>query len=110
MGTPFEYFFYDSAKLGQVRNFVTSPYIQIMVVTVGPINKREVNNLYKNSEEIGGNRPIDPIRATRPIPTVNELQSVDGDLAGRGKEAFDAMNQLCTPRYSTAHIGRHHMV
>ena len=42
--TPFEYFLYDSAKLGSVRNFATSPHIQIMVVTVGAINKREVNN------------------------------------------------------------------
>ena len=39
-GTPFEYFLYDSAKLGQVRNFATSPQIQIMVVTVGAINKK----------------------------------------------------------------------
>lgn len=37
--TPIEYFLYDSAKLGQVRNFATSPYVQIMVVTVGAINK-----------------------------------------------------------------------
>ena len=33
------YFIYDSAKLGQVRNFATSPHIQVMVVTVGAINK-----------------------------------------------------------------------
>jgi type III restriction enzyme len=38
-GVPFEYFLYDSAKLGQVRNFATSPNIQIMVMTVGAINK-----------------------------------------------------------------------
>ena len=42
---PFDYFLYDSAKLGQVRNFATSPNIQIMVVTVGAINKKDVNNL-----------------------------------------------------------------
>ncbi|MDE0146324.1 MAG: DEAD/DEAH box helicase family protein [Nitrospira sp.] len=41
-GTPFEYFLYDSTKLGQVRNFATSPQIQIMVVTVGAINKRDI--------------------------------------------------------------------
>jgi type III restriction enzyme len=33
--TPFDFFLYDSGKLGQVRNFATSPNIQIMVVTVG---------------------------------------------------------------------------
>ena len=63
-GVPFDFFLYDSAKLGQVRNFATSSQIQIMVVTVGAINKKDVNNLYKDSEKTGGERPIDLIRAT----------------------------------------------
>ena len=109
-GTPFEYFLYDSAKLGQVRNFATSPQIQIMVVTVGAINKKDVNNLYKDSEKTGGERPIELIRATRPILVVDEPQSVDGGLAGRGKEALGAMNPLCTLRYSATHVDKHHMV
>ena len=107
---PFEYFLYDSAKLGQVRNFATSPQIQIMVVTVGAINKKDVNNLYKDSEKTGGERPIDLIRATRPILIVDEPQSVDGGLAGRGKEALGAMNPLGTLRYSATHVDKHHMV
>ena len=85
-GAPFDYFLYDSAKLGQVRNFATSPHIQIMVVTVGAINKKDVNNLYKDSEKTGGEKPIDLIRATRPILIVDEPQSVDGGLDGRGQE------------------------
>ena len=109
-GTPLEYFIYDSAKLGQVRNFATSPQIQIMVVTVGAINKKDVNNLYKDSEKTGGERPIDLIKATRPILIVDEPQSVDGGLAGRGKEALDAMNPLCTLRYSATHANKHNMV
>ena len=109
-GTPIEYFLYDSAKLGQVRNFATSPQIQIMVVTVGAINKRDVNNLYKNSEKTGGEKPIDLIRATRPILIVDEPQSVDGGLAGRGREALGAMNPLCTLRYSATHVDKRHMV
>ena len=109
-GTPFEYFLYDSAKLGQVRNFATSPQIQIMVVTVGAINKKDVNNLYKDSEKTGGEKPIDLIRATQPILIVDEPQSVDGGLQGRGKEALGAMNPLCTLRYSATHADQHHMV
>jgi type III restriction enzyme len=109
-GVPFDYFLYDSAKLGQVRNFATSPQIQIMVVTVGAINKKDVNNLYKDSEKTGGERPIDLIRATRPIVIVDEPQSVDGGLTGAGKQALDAMNSLCTLRYSATHIDKHHMV
>ena len=109
-GTPFEYFLYDSAKLGQVRNFASSPLVQIMVVTVGAINKKDVNNLYKDSEKTGGEKPIDLIRATRPILIVDEPQSVDGGLQGRGKEALNKMNPLCTLRYSATHADRHHML
>ena len=107
---PFEYFLYDSTRLGQVRNFATGPDIQIMVVTVGAINKKDVNNLYKDSEKTGGERPIDLIRATRPIVIVDEPQSVDGGLSGAGKAALDAMNPLCTLRYSATHADKHHMV
>ncbi|MXX84848.1 MAG: DEAD/DEAH box helicase [Acidobacteria bacterium] len=109
-GVPFNYFLYESAKLGEVRNFATSSQIQVMVVTVGSINKKDVNNLYKDSEKAGGEKPIDLVRATRPIVIVDEPQSVDGGLRGRGKDALDAMNPMCTLRYSATHVDKHHMV
>ncbi len=110
-GQPFDYFLYDSGKPGQVRNFATSPTIQIMVVTVGAINKKEVNNLYKEQEKTGGEKPIDLIRATKPILIVDEPQSVDGNLKdGAGKTALAAMDPLCTLRYSATHASKHHMV
>ena len=79
-------------------------------MTVGAINKKDVNNLYKNSERTGGEKPIDLIRATRPVLIVDEPQSVDGGLQGRGREALAAMHPLCTLRYSATHTDRHHMV
>ena len=109
-GVAFEYFTYDSSKLGQVRNFATSSQIEIMVVTVGAINKKDINNLYKDSEKTGGEKPIDLIRATRPIIIVDEPQSVDGGLKGRGKEALGAIDPLCTLRYSATHVDTHNMV
>lgn len=105
----YEYFLYNSSKLGQVRNFATSSNIQIMVTTVGAINKKDVNNLYKENENTGGEKPIDLVRATNPIIIVDEPQSVDGGLTGKGKEALTAMNPLCTLRYSATHINKHHM-
>ena len=108
--TPFEFFLYDSSRLGEVRNFATSPNIQIMVVTVGAINKKDVNNLYKPHEDIHDFKPIDLIKATNPILIVDEPQSVDGGLEGRGKEALGAMNPLCTLRYSATHADKHHML
>lgn len=102
---PFDFFIYDSSKLGHVRNFATSPNIQVMVVTVGAINKKDVNNLYKDSEKTGGEKPIDLIKATKPIIIVDEPQTVDGGLEGRGKEALGAMDPLCTLRYSARQAG-----
>lgn len=106
----YEYFLYDSSKPGQVRSFATSSNVQIMVTTVGAINKKDVNNLYKEHERTGGEKPIDLIKATRPIIIVDEPQSVDGGLQGQGKKALDAMNPLCTLRYSATHADKHHMV
>ncbi len=104
------YFLYDSSRLNQVRNFATDSGLQVMVVTVGAINKKDVNNLYTESEKTGDERPIDLIRATNPIVIVDEPQSVDGGLTGKGREALDAMNPLCTLRYSATHVDKHHMV
>ena len=128
-GVPFDYFVYDSAKLGQVRNFATSPQIQVMVVTAGAINKfgdedeatreesdesrrreKSKNVMYRASEKTGGEKPIDLIRATRPVLIIDEPQSVDGGLEGRGKKALDRMNPLCSLRYSATHAEKHHMV
>lgn len=109
-GVPVDFFLYDSAQLGQVRNFATSSNIQVMVVTVGAINKKSVNNLYKDSEKTGGEKPIELIRAARPILIVDEPQSVDGGLKGAGKTALEAMSPLCTLRYSATHTDKHHML
>jgi type III restriction enzyme len=128
-GAPFDTFIYDSAKLGQVRNFATSPQIQIMVMTVGAINKfgdeqqaqkeeadeaarreKSKNVMYRPSEKTGGEKPIDLIRATRPILIVDEPQSVEGGLDGKGKKAMERMNPLCNLRYSATPKQAHHMV
>lgn len=128
-GVPFDYFIYDSTKLGQVRNFATSSNIQVMVVTVGAINKfgdeaeakaeesdetkarqKSQNVMYRHSEKTGGERPIDLIRATSPIVIVDEPQSVDGGLDGKGKKAMQQLNPLCTLRYSATHVDKHHMI
>ena len=128
-GVPFDHFIYDSAKLGQVRNFATSPQIQIMVMTVGAINKfgdeqeaqgeeldeakrreKSKNVMYRPSEKTGGEKPIDLIRATRPILIVDEPQSVEGGLDGKGKKAMERMKPLCNLRYSATPKHAHHMV
>lgn len=41
---------------------------------------------------------------------MDEPQSVDGGLKGKGKEALEAMHPLCALRYSATHVHKHHMV
>jgi type III restriction enzyme len=124
-GQPFDYFLYDSSKPGDIRSFATSSTIQIMVVTVGAINKfgdeseaskqdaskkPNSNVMYRPNEKTGGERPVDLIGATRPVLFVDEPQSVDGGLQGQGKKALEAMHPLCTLRYSATHVDKHNMV
>jgi len=125
----YEFFQYHSDRLGEVRNFATSPNIQIMVITVGAINKfgdeaaaaaeesdeakrreKSKNKMYRASEKTGGERPIDLIRNTRPILIVDEPQSVDGGIDGKGKKALAHMNPLCSLRYSATHVDKHNMI
>ena len=79
-------------------------------MTIQSLVRKDFAVVYKNSEKTGGEKPIDLIKATRPIVIVDEPQSVDGGLEGRGKEALAAMNPLCTLRYSATHATKHHMV
>ncbi|ORT61389.1 DEAD/DEAH box helicase family protein [Streptomyces sp. CB03238] len=109
-GTPLTYFTYDSARLGQVRNFAYDTGIQVMVTTVAAINKKDTALIHQPSEKTGGDAPIDLIRRTRPILIVDEPQSVDGGLNGKGRQALAAMRPLFTLRYSATHTDTYDMV
>jgi type III restriction enzyme len=50
------------------------------------------------------------IRADQPILIVDEPQSVDGGIDGKGKKALAHMSPLCTLRYSATHVDKHNMV
>lgn len=110
---------YDSSKMGAVRSFATSRSLQVMVMTVGAINKKDVNNLYKGPEGNEDEAPINLIKQVAPIIIIDEPQSVDGVSApdgsgkqkgGKGKEAVDNMQPLFTLRYSATHKYSYHMV
>ncbi|MFF8287804.1 type III restriction-modification system endonuclease [Streptomyces sp. NPDC016309] len=109
-GTPLTYFMYDSAQLGEVRNFAYATGIQVMITTVAAINKKDTALIYQPSEKTGGDAPIDLIRRTRPVLIVDEPQSVDGGLSGKGRQALAAMDPLFTLRYSATHVDTYDMV
>lgn len=124
-GVPASHFVYDSARLGEVRDFATSSHIRIMVVTVGSINRfgdeaeaaamdardnPKANIMYRPREQVGGERPIDLIHATRPIVIVDEPQSVEGRGGTQGAEAVRRLKPLATFRYSATHLREYHRI
>jgi len=102
-GEYLEPFIYDSSRLDRVRNFAVSPHIQVMIMTVGAINRKDTNKIYQSSEKLSGYEPVELIKSTKPIIIIDEPQSVDGGLEGKGKEALDRMGALCTLRFSATH-------
>ena len=114
--TQYDYFVYDSQKLGQVRNFATSDYIQIMVINIDafrrsfkdPAKEDKANIIHRPHDRMTGNKPIEFIQATQPIVIIDEPQSVD--TTDKSSEAIASLNPLCTLRYSATHVDKHHMV
>lgn len=112
----FDYFVYDSQKLGQVRNFATSDYIQIMVINIDafrksfkdPKKESKANIIHRPHDRMTGSRPIEFIQATNPIVIIDEPQSVD--TTPKSKKAIASLNPLCTLRYSATHLEKHHMM
>lgn len=114
--TPFDYFVYDSSKLGQVRNFATSDTIQIMVINIDAFRKSfddpdkadKANIIHRPQDRMTGNKPIEFIQATNPVVIIDEPQSVAS--TPKSREAIGQLNPLCTLRYSATHLEKHHML
>jgi len=113
---PFDYFIYDSQKLGQVRNFAISDGIQVMVTNIDafrksfddPEKESKANIIHRPQDRMTGTRPIEFIRATNPIVIIDEPQSVD--TTDNSKKAIASLNPLCTLRYSATHVDKYNMV
>ncbi|EKO7326478.1 TPA: DEAD/DEAH box helicase family protein [Salmonella enterica subsp. enterica serovar Typhimurium] len=112
----FDYFTYDSSKLADVRNFATSPDIQIMVINIDafrksftdPEQENKANIIHRAHDRMTGAKPIEFIQQTNPIVIVDEPQSVD--TTDKSKEAIGSLNPMCTLRYSATHVEKHHML
>ena len=112
----FDSFTYDSSKLSDVRNFATSPDIQIMVINIDafrrsfadPEKENKANIIHRAHDRMTGAKPIEFIQQTNPIVIVDEPQSVD--TTDKSKEAIASLNPMCTLRYSATHVEKHHML
>ena len=110
---PFDYFVYDSKKLGRVRQFATSNQIQIMVINIQSFSKdiadkdeaqmseqelKKLNVINRENDKMSGRKPIEFISGTNPIVIIDEPQSVDN--TPKAKRAIANLNPIATLRYS----------
>lgn len=114
--TVYNYFFYDSSKLEQVRSFAVSDTIEIMVINIDafrksfddPEKENKANIIHRANDKLNGMKPIELIQETRPFVIIDEPQSVD--TTPKSKEAIKSLNPLCTLRYSATHVEKHNLV
>ncbi len=113
---PFDYFVYDSKRLGRVRQFATSNQIQIMIINIQSFQKdiadksladmtedesKKLNVINRENDRMSGRRPIEFIQGTNPIVIIDEPQSVDN--TPKSKRAIANLNPAATLRYSATH-------
>ena len=113
---PFDYFVYDSKKLGRVRHFSSSNQIQIMVINIQSFQKdlpdknmsemteeeiKKLNVINRENDRMSGRKPIEFIQTANPIVIIDEPQSVDSTQ--NAKRAIANLNPSATLRYSATH-------
>jgi type III restriction enzyme len=111
-----EHYVYDAKRVSQLRQFATSNNVQILVINIDAFRKnftgteaeQRSNVIYKESDKLSGRQPIEFVRATNPIVIIDEPQSVDN--TDRAQQAIQALNPLCTLRYSATHKNLYNLV
>lgn len=101
-GTQIRFFIYNSARLNEIKNFVSDNAINAMIINAQAFNARneKARRILDNRDEFGGGKPIKSIAKTNPILIIDEPQSVEG---AKTKEGLKEFNPLMTLRYSATH-------
>lgn len=114
-GKKARFFIYNSSNLNQLDNFSSSHDINVMIINTqafasslkeGAKNK-ESRIIYSKRDEFGSRRPIDVIKANRPIIILDELQKMGGEVT---QNALKNFNPLFSLNYSATHAKEHNLV
>lgn len=91
---------YDGSQLSRLRQFATSTFADVMVMTLDSFNKAS-NVIFRASEKLPGERkPYQFLQETRPILILDEPQNFESD---KSREALRTLNPLFALRYSATH-------
>ena len=108
-------FVYNSSNLNQLDNFSSSSGINVMIINTQAFasslkedgRSKEARIIYSKRDEFGSRRPIDVIKANRPIIILDEPQKMGGAVTQKALKNF---NPLFTLNYSATHAKQHNLV
>ncbi len=101
-GKKARFFIYNSKQLHNLESFSSDAGINVMVINVQAFNARGADNrrIYEELDDFQSRRPIDVIKANRPILILDEPQKMEG---AKTLDAFKEFNPLLIARYSATH-------
>ncbi|MCX6075119.1 MAG: DEAD/DEAH box helicase family protein [Campylobacterales bacterium] len=94
----YDYFEYDSSRLGTLKHFIRDDNLQIMIMTIDSFKR--VNTVLNMPREGFIGSPKMSLQKTNPILILDEPQNMESDLS---KSALNELNPLFTLRYSATH-------
>lgn len=98
---PFDWQVYSGKNADLVQSFSTSTSIQILIMTIDSIRGDENNRvMHQARDKLNGLRPIDHLRATRPIVVMDEPQNMESLLS---QSSIGELDPAFTLRYSATH-------
>lgn len=109
------FFIYNSSDLDKLDTFSSSSGINVMIINTqnfaaslkeGARNK-ESRIIYSKRDEFGSRRPIDVIKANRPIIILDEPQKMGGPVTQKALKNF---NPLFCLNYSATHAKKNNLV
>ncbi len=105
-GTKPRAFVYDSSRLHELESFSSDAGVQVMIINIQAFNAtgKDQRRIYDELDEFQSRRPIDVIRANRPIVIIDEPQKIS---APKSLAALARFNALMVLRYSATHKKEH---
>jgi type III restriction enzyme len=102
-------FIYNSKSLHEIENYSSDAGINVMIINVQAFNARgkDARRIYEELDDFQSRRPIDVIKANRPIMILDEPQKMEGK---KSTEALAEFNPLFTLRYSATHKTEHNKI
>ena len=105
---PFDYSVYSGKSAEEVQGFATSTNVQIMVMTIDSI-RGDANSriIHQTRDKLNGLRPIDYLKATRPVVIMDEPQNMESQLS---QSSVGELNPIATLRFSATHRKQRNVV